>query len=822
MRAGAPSPLLLALLSPLPLGLACNDQSLGRFNSPPEASITSHLDGDEVQEGYEITVRGAASDPNHAAEELRATWYLGDQVACPEAAPGEDGLTTCTLTPAPGQDKLTLEVRDPDDAADSASVTLTLLPTAPPTAEILLPTDSERYYSDRLVSFQATVADAEDAPEDLVLAWQSSLDGALALAGAPDSSGLVTTSGTLSAGQHAITLTVTDRSGKSGADQVVITVGPPNSAPTCAMTGPVEGGAAASGSSVGLSGTVGDADQPADSLVVQFSSSLDGAVGTPQTPTSDGSVSLAWPGLSTGVHTLGMTVTDELGATCTDARSWTVGSVPQVRIDLPAEGEVVNLGASTTFQGTVSDGEEAPTALDLQWSSSLDGALSSAGADSSGRTTFSTAALSAGTHLVTLSATDGTDLSASATRTLVVNQPPTAPTVSISPTSPRTDDDVGVIIEAASTDPEGDPVRYGYAWYRDGVEMTAWTDTAVDASATSRGQTWRVVVTPHDGHTSGPSGSAEVEIGNTPPVMISASLTPTSLFTGDTATANASASDADGDAVSLSYAWRVDGSAVSATGSSLSGATWFDKGQTVMVTVTPDDGTDSGTPLSSSTLTVQNSPPTAPVVEIDPEAPLEGEDELFCAVATPATDADGDALAYFVEWEVDGVAFADATSHVLHGDTVRGEDTLAGEEWTCTVTPDDGEVSGPSASDTVTILTDDIDYSGTWDMGRTLSEDCALGMVSMSFRYWVVDEDAPDISLTSSGSGIPGVLDGVFTGETTFEVSRSEYGSCTETYTVEGTFVDETTLEGTLTAEFSGGLWCFDCVTTSWDFTATR
>lgn len=822
MRVGAPSCLLLLLLLPLPLGLACNDQSLGRFNSPPEASITSHLDGDEVQEGYEITVRGAASDPNHAEDELRATWYLGDQVACAEATPTEDGLTTCTLTPGPGQEKLTLEVRDPDDAAASASVTLTLLPTAPPTAEILQPTDTERYYSDRLVSFQARVADAEDPPDDLALAWESSLDGPLSLAGAPDSSGLVTTSGSLSAGQHAITLTVTDQSGKSGADQVVITVGPANSAPTCAMTGPTDGGAAASGSSVALSGTVGDADQPSDSLVVQFSSSLDGAVGTPQTPTSDGSVSLAWPGLSTGVHALSMTVTDELGATCTDARSWTVGSVPEVRIDLPAEGEVVNLGASTTFQGTVSDGEEAATGLALQWTSSLDGALSSAGADSSGRSTFTTAALSAGTHLVTLSATDSTGLSASATRTLVVNQPPTAPVVSISPTSPRTDDDIGVVIVTPSTDPEGDAVRYSYQWYRDSVEMTAWTDTTVDASATSRGQTWRVIVTPADGHGAGPTGSAEVEIGNSPPVMTSASLSPTTLSTNDTASANAAATDADGDSVSLSYAWRVDGALVAATGSSLSGVTWFDKGQTVMVTVTPDDGTDSGTPMSSPSITVQNSLPTAPVVEIDPEAPLEAVDDLVCGLATASADADGDSLAWFVEWEVDGVPYTDATTTVVHGDTVPGEDTVAGEEWTCTVTPDDGEASGPAGSDTVTILSDDIDYSGTWDIGRTLTEDCALGLVSMSFRYWVVDEDDPDISLNSSGSGIPGVLDGVFTGETTFEVSRTEYGSCTETYTVVGEFIDEETMRGTLTAEFSGGVWCFDCVTTSWAFEARR
>ena len=51
-------------LSPILLLLACDsDKGVTAFNSKPEASITSHSDGDSVQEGYVITFRGLHQMP---------------------------------------------------------------------------------------------------------------------------------------------------------------------------------------------------------------------------------------------------------------------------------------------------------------------------------------------------------------------------------------------------------------------------------------------------------------------------------------------------------------------------------------------------------------------------------------------------------------------------------------------------------------------------------------------------------------------------------------------------------------------------------------
>lgn len=93
-------------------------------------------------------------------------------------------------------------------------------------------------------------------------------------------------------------------------------------------------------------------------------------------------------------------------------------------------------------------------------------------------------------------------------------------------------------------------------------------------------------------------------------------LVPAEVFTNDTLTADAVASDTDGDALTLSYAFSVDGAVVQdGPDATLSGIDFFDKGQVVTVTATATDGTD-GVSQVSDPVTVLNTPPTEPVVSI--------------------------------------------------------------------------------------------------------------------------------------------------------------------------------------------------------------
>ena len=45
---------------------ACSDEGLKKYNSNPEATITSHVNGDTTQEGVIETIRGQVGDPNHS------------------------------------------------------------------------------------------------------------------------------------------------------------------------------------------------------------------------------------------------------------------------------------------------------------------------------------------------------------------------------------------------------------------------------------------------------------------------------------------------------------------------------------------------------------------------------------------------------------------------------------------------------------------------------------------------------------------------------------------------------------------------------------
>lgn len=316
---------------------------------------------------------------------------------------------------------------------------------------------------------------------------------------------------------------------------------------------------------------------------------------------------------------------------------------------------------------------------------------------------------------------------------VVSNSAPVLVSADLSTYAPTENDTITVTLGAA-TDADGDSISYGYEWYVDGSLVT--TSTELPSDKFGKGDSIYVVVTPWDGFDSGsPVASAVATAANTPPTLSSVTLSPTNVYTDDTLTATVSASDLDGDTVSLSYAWTVDGAAIAATGSTLAG-TWFEKDETVVVTVTPDDGTDTGASASSTSVTILNSPPTAPTIGITPSSPEAGVDELRCEITSAATDADGDSVSYTASWTVGGAAYtagggtvsggeyagwegADTTS--FSGDTVPVVDLRFGQVWECTVSANDGTDWGDDATDSVEVT--DPALTGWWPLEGGLAED---------------------------------------------------------------------------------------------------
>ncbi len=857
---------------------ACNDQGLTTHNAEPEVTIVYPADGGSLEEAVTVTLAGQADDADDPSDELVATWTAGSRMLCETAPVASDGTTTCQVELIADDTELTLVVEDPAGATGADHITIVVQPTGSPQVELTAPLASGTYYSDRLIEFAGSVSDEEDEPTELMVGIDSSFDAEFDPVVDVASNGTISAFATLSEGEHALTLWAEDSSGKRGTDSVVIQVGPPNSDPTCSITAPESGSSVVLGASVLFEATVDDGDIPENQLGVTWTSDRDGELGS-STPTSGGEVAFSYGGLTAGTHVITMEVLDEVGGSCTDLVVLDVGSAPTIAIASPGYGDTVNEGEDLDFEASVSDNEDVATALSLSWESDLDGVFSTTGADSSGTVRFSVDDLSVGDHVITATVTDTDAMSSFASVEVSVNGAPSAPGVSLSPSAPDTRDDLTASVTTASVDPEGGSVSYSYAWYLGGGISTASTSATLPASATSRGQSWSVRVTPNDGAMDGDHGEATVSIGNAAPAVSGVTLSPSAPGVGDritcswsfsdadgdsdsssvawtvdgvaagsgatlssgfaegdlvtctvtpfdgtdsgspgsasvtignslpsvsavsispsaptaaddlscsysfsdadgdpdhstiawtvggiaagsgatltagafakgdgvtctvtphdgtdagapvnasvvignqapglasvtlgpsgtpttnsTITASYSASDPDGDSLTPSYTWYVDGVATSATGSTLSGVSWFDKDQAVHVEVVVVDGTDSSAPLASSAVTVANTPPDAPVVTVQPSSATEGE-SLGCAVVSPSNDDDVDTVTYSVTWTVGGVSYAGSTT-TWSGDTVPAGVTVAGETWTCTATPHDGDDDGATASASLTV-----------------------------------------------------------------------------------------------------------------------
>jgi hypothetical protein len=237
------------------------------------------------------------------------------------------------------------------------------------------------------------------------------------------------------------------------------------------------------------------------------------------------------------------------------------------------------------------------------------------------------------------------------------------------------------------------------------------------------GQLVACTVTASDGKSGTDTDTGSVTIGNTAPVVSSVTLSPGTVYTNDTLTATPVSSDADGDSLTLVYDWYVDGAlAQSGASATLSGVTRFSRGQVVYVTVTADDGTDTGSSTSSS-VTVSNTAPTAPVANLSPSAPVACDEDLVCTLASSSTDPDGDPIAYLASWTIDGTPFAGASTSSITSDTVSRYDTADGDVWTCIISATDGVGSTPSAAATASLGSPSMAFAGRWEVESNVCGD---------------------------------------------------------------------------------------------------
>ena len=645
-------------------------------NLAPTISIITHENGDEVRDGFIESFEAIVADADHDVDDLEVVWYVDGEIVCDWYNANASGESTCDIVFQEGDEAVRAEVRDPRGADDLIELELNVLPTGAPDIEMLTPIADEKYYASELIHFSALIGDTEDAPEELIVVWTSDLDGELALDTTVNADGEISDYTYLTEGNHAIELRVEDSTGKVSTDDVVIQVGGPNNEPTCSFTEPLDGDTFLLGDLIVFSGSTVDIDIPNNQLLVDISSSLDGPVQS-LSPFSDGTFSFATNTLSPGTHTMTLAATDDMGATCTTGMLISIGTAPTVSIDEPLDGDLFELAEIVTFRASVWDGEDQPSDIDVVWSSDLDGELYTGTANSQGIAQFSSSALSAGVHSISVSAIDSAGLFADDITTIRVNTLPVVDNIAFTPDPVYTN--TSLSISATSSDSDGQNVSNSYAWYEDGV-LTSFISTSIGSAELDVNEVWTVRVTPNDGYQDGPYTEASITVSNTDPVVNSVEISPNTFVYNDAVlTCTGTASDLD-QSISPTFQWTVNGQTYSGATLSLSTLGVLPNYVIACNAIATDDWGASD--MMTTSVTVGNRAPVLGPVTITPGSTGQIGDTLSCE--SIVTDPDGESLTATYDWSVNGFSAGAGNTFTLSSIVVNPSDVV-----TCAATVTD-------------------------------------------------------------------------------------------------------------------------------------
>ena len=183
------------------------------------------------------------------------------------------------------------------------------------------------------------------------------------------------------------------------------------------------------------------------------------------------------------------------------------------------------------------------------------------------------------------------------------NSPPVITRLEIQPSKPVAQDSLSA--QYVVEDAENDPIQYSFEWRRNDVVIPNQSQSYLAPGQYRRGDTVSVTMTASDGRLSS-SQTAAVVIGNTPPQISAAHVTPDPAFTADDLTVQATVTDADNDAVQLRYEWRRNGILITGATTNVLPASEQARGDVITATVFANDGT--ATSSGQASITIQDSP----------------------------------------------------------------------------------------------------------------------------------------------------------------------------------------------------------------------
>ena len=568
-----------------------------------------------------------------------------------------------------------------------------------PFAQITSHEDGDVVLEGATVSFQGNATDADHESDELTATWYAG-DTEICAAAAPSSDGTTTCSNVVVTDAFSeVRLEVKDPTNLAATDSVSLTV-EPTEAPLVEIVQPDGTEAFRVGDTIDFEGKISDNEDGPGDLILSLNSDVDGDLDFGPEVTTGGVVRGSFT-LTEATHTLLFTAEDTLGKTGSDSVIVEVlasNSGPSCALTAPSDGGASEVGTLLTFEGEVSDEDQAANTLGVIWESDFDGELGTSTPDSDGSVRLSTSDLSVNTHQISLVVTDDQGEVCSTSITYTVGQ---APTVSI--IRPEDGDSYGadtvVTFEGTVSDSEDLATELSISWESDldgelsaasadSSGTTQFTLNTTDDELTAGSHTLTLTVTDTDGLSVSDLVTFTVTENHLPEVT-AVNISPDPATPSDTLTCEYTFSDADGDADMSTISWTIGGTEVG-TSATLSGV--FSPGDTVTCTVTPYDGTDTGASASAS-ITIENTAPSIVAVLINPD-PAYADDTLECTWIG-YSDAEGDPDMSVPDWYVDG-------TFVSSGTTLAGafaKDDLV----TCSLLPYDGYSTGTGMSTSITI-----------------------------------------------------------------------------------------------------------------------
>jgi hypothetical protein len=241
--------------------------------------------------------------------------------------------------------------------------------------------------------------------------------------------------------------------------------------------------------------------------------------------------------------------------------------------------------------------------------------------------------------------------------TLPKNSPPRIISVRVLPENPDTKSVFNLLIE--SYDPDNDRVLYRYQWLKNDEGVAGENAEILRGIPLRKGDLIRVKVTPSDGKIEGdPFLSSPVKIVLSPEIIEEVRIEPKIAYSNCDLKAFVKTHDADGNSMSYSYQWERNGVVLTEEKTDVLAQGRFKRGETIAVTVTPQDGESEGMPRKSQPVTIANGPPI-----ITSSPPQKTNGNIYTYQVT-ANDPDNDPIVFILKTGPKGMEMDKETGFV--------------------------------------------------------------------------------------------------------------------------------------------------------------